>query len=207
VRVKRSDNGGAYVEVASVLVESYVDTDTEPDHWYRYKISAYNGAGESSETVGAILRNSVAVPVVHSVKTTEELREPSMLVAFDPNTNYASYPSATKRVEFQLSEDNGANWSPVGWSATSPFKFTVLYDELVVKIRMRNKITIGGTEYYSDWVTTEAYTNELIPLPPEFVAVWMDMYMLVCPWMLTLLAETLRYFSQSTVAHGSYMIP
>ncbi len=106
-RIERSVNGGPYATIGTALANATTFTDSTVDlaSAYRYRVIAYNAAGESSSTIVGYNLNSGTVLVPNGGET---------VVSGDVlNIQWLAVPTAT-RYNIWYSPDNTTTWKWIG---------------------------------------------------------------------------------------------
>lgn len=106
IKVERRTDGGSWSEIASVSgsATSYADTSTAADHYYQYRVRAYNSTGYSGYATGStVLYNTPAAP---SKVTASRLGETSVSLAIENKARTAT------ALEIQRSTD-ASSWETV----------------------------------------------------------------------------------------------
>lgn len=105
IKVERSTDGGSWSQIASVggTATSYVDASTSADHYYRYRVRAYNSTGYSGYATSGYTYNTPAAP---SKVVASRLAETTVSLAI------TNSPRTATALEVQRSTD-GSSWSAV----------------------------------------------------------------------------------------------
>lgn len=112
VKVERSTDGGPWSEIASVAgtATSYADASTSADHYYRYRVRAYNATGYSSYATSGYTYNTPAPP---AKVTASRLAQNTVALSVENAARTAT------GLDLQRSAD-GEQWSDIPSVSGSP---------------------------------------------------------------------------------------
>lgn len=157
-QIERQVNGGAWsvLEAVTARTNSYVDSSTQPNCFYRYRVKSVNPSGVSPYTYTGIIYNTPSAPGKPNIGRTGAN---TMLATFENNARTAT------SLQVQRSTDKNT-WTDVSTIAGTATSFTDSPGGGTFYYRIRNV----RASLYSEWVESDAIVTIAPPNPPTITS-------------------------------------
>lgn len=171
LKIERKTDAGSWVQVATVSAgsTSWIDTGTTSNHYYSYRVRAYNSAGNSSYSATGTIYNTPSTP--NNVKA---------VVASGSSVNVTWKTSAItatlQRLQYRVKSDNKWGvWTKLATPAAGVTSYThtnVPGGVVQYRVRSERDSLASGYAQSNETVTIQPpAAPTLISLPPANIAV------------------------------------
>lgn len=170
IYIDRATDGGSWSRIATLGwgATSYTDSSTSAGHRYQYRARPYNSAGSTASSASSYLYTTP------NAMSALEVSKPTITVVGLTPSGLPSYYDA---IEFQSSNDSGANWQDISVTESGstppyideePLKGTVIYRARCTK----QQVNASGTTLTlaSDWCESNSVLTLQAPNAPAIQA-------------------------------------